>query len=227
MPGLQALNWMDPEWRIRVTVPSEGNEGALGRDLHHHLAPDVTEAVARADRSGRPTRTHALVELLQGGSGFGTYWPVTGPRGRRVGFVNAVFRTDQLIAISGVAHHLEDRFRLALLEDEGVAFGAGFDGGAWPLAARRRIPVLDREWTLVVAPSPARLALLETGTGWAAIELVGGWGACALIGWLLYGLLSRRTALASSSAPWSRPTTRSSCSTRTGSCAGPTPPWRG
>ncbi|MBW2243615.1 MAG: CHASE domain-containing protein [Deltaproteobacteria bacterium] len=107
LPGLQALNWIGADWVIRTTVPNEGNEAALGRDLHDHPAPDVAEAIRQATATGAPTRTRAIVDFLQGGRGFASYWPVRGADGAIVGFVNAVLRVNQMIEVSLFASQLE------------------------------------------------------------------------------------------------------------------------
>ncbi len=198
LPGLQALNWVDTDWVIRTTVPNEGNEAALGRDLHHHPFAEVPRALAQADASGLPARTAAAVVFFQGGQGFATYWPVMGRDGTEEGFVNAVFRTDRMMEVSRVASQLQAEYRIGLVEDDGsVAFASpGEDAdetAAWPFAERRKLPLIDRPIALVTAPTPARLSALATPADLR--NLLGVLGACALVGVLAYGVLRRQTDL--------------------------------
>ena len=165
-PGFQAVNWIDPRWVIRVIVPVTGNEPALGRDLHQHPSPDVPAALATAEATGRIHRT-GMIDLLQGGAGFATYLPVRAPDGGLVGFVNGVFRNDVLVDACLREEELRRRFRFVLLEDgDRVAYAHGAEGDwqGWPLAVRREVKVLDRPWTLVIAPGPTSIAAASNPT---------------------------------------------------------------
>ncbi|MCP5058448.1 MAG: PAS domain S-box protein [bacterium] len=198
LPGLQALNWLGPDWVIRTTVPNEGNEAALGRNLHDHPAPDVSEAIRRATETGAPARSRAIVDFLQGGRGFASYWPVKGTDGAVVGFVNAVFRIDRMVEVSRVAYQLKGEYEIALVEEDGlVAFAptGEEDRGLkpWPFSKERKIALLDRPLVLVVAPTPSRVDQLVTSSDF--LNLAGVLGACGLVGILAFGVLRRQSEL--------------------------------
>ncbi len=217
LPGLQALNWVDAEGVIRVTVPAKGNERALGRQLRTHPLEDVGESLERAAATGRPTRTTSFVPFFQGGTGYATYWPVRRPDGSVGGFVNAVFRLDRMMEASRVGAQMGGDFRLAISEpghpavlpspvppaaaevrargEDARAPPAGVRSqvGAWPFVQRRSVDLLARPLVLEVAPTPARLALLAPPSDLPI--LVALLGACVLMGVLAYRILSRQLDL--------------------------------
>ena len=223
LPGLQALNWVDAGGVIRVTVPAQGNEQALGRPLRSHPVEDVRKSLARAAATGRPTRTSSFVRFFQGGTGYATYWPVRRPDGSLGGFVNAVFRLDRMMEASRVGAQLGGDFRLAISEPGHAAIlptpappaevgvGAGGRGptrrersqarpagalpvaGAWPFVQRRSVDLLGRPLVLEVAPTPARLASLAPPSDLPILAAL--LGACVLMGVLAYRILSRQLDL--------------------------------
>lgn len=159
-PGFQAINWIDPEGTIRIVVPEEGNQSALNVDLRNHPSAHVREALALARRDHRLTRTAAVIELLQGGRGFATYRPIYGQNGTLLGFINAVFRMEELIDTCLGRMTVNERFHFALLEQTGELVypegaGVNYVGGSY--AATEPVPVADLDWRLTVAPSPAQL----------------------------------------------------------------------
>jgi PAS domain S-box-containing protein len=195
LPGLQALNAADADGVIRMVVPREPNLPALGADLDEHPAPGVGEAVARARRLGQPTRS-PVVRLLQGGRGFAVYLPAHAVDGVPLGFFNAVFRIDTLVDHCLSEAALRERFRFALIAEDGESAYAldrttvdtAAPGPArgraepegWPVAARRPVTVVDGSWQLILAPQPQYTA--SAGT-WAD-ELL------AAVAVLLLGLLA-------------------------------------
>ncbi len=163
-PGFQAINWIDSDWVIRYTVPGEGNEPALNYDLHDHSSKGVVEAISLAEDSGRIQRT-PKIDLVQGGSGFATYFPVADADGRIRGFVNGVFRNDTLVDSCLMEEDLRSRFRFVLFEEEGAvayAHNAAEPVDAWPYLVERTVEVLDRPWTLAIAPTPEMLEPMKT-----------------------------------------------------------------
>ena len=51
-PGIQAINWINADWRIRIIVPVLGNEPALEANLREHPNPLVVTSITRALQSG-------------------------------------------------------------------------------------------------------------------------------------------------------------------------------
>ncbi|MCD6375843.1 MAG: PAS domain S-box protein [Caldisericaceae bacterium] len=93
--GIQAINWIDADWTIRIVNPLEGNEQALNKDLHFHPAQSVKTAIQKAIDSKKITCS-PVVPLLQGGQGFASYRPLF-QNEQIFGFINVVFKTDTLI----------------------------------------------------------------------------------------------------------------------------------
>lgn len=166
-PGFQAINWLDSTGVFRVVVPPERNPRVLDFDIRQHPEVSVRDAFARAERDTAVTRTDCIT-LLQGGEGFGTYWPVI-VRGLRRGYVNGVFRvTDSIRA--ALAQGVLDDFHLTVKEGSRVIFDEGefADPGDSSRAVERRVDIPHGgPWTLILMPhrelvsrySPARLHL--------------------------------------------------------------------
>jgi len=195
LDGVQAINWIDTAGVIRIIVPQSGNEAALGASLAENPQGDVRQALARADRGGEATRTVAI-ELLQGGAGFATYWPVRTADGSPAGFVNGVFRIDELIRASRLGPDLREKYRFELHEESGdvVWSSEPTSRAPWPLFCEHPIEVLDRRWLLMVAPSAALVAGIQT-QGWAFALLAGCYLASALLAWLVCAHLRRHESV--------------------------------
>ncbi len=194
--GVQAVNWVDETGVIRIVVPHAGNEAALGASLAENWQPDVREALWRAGRTGDAART-TVVELLQGGTGFATYWPVRAADGASAGFVNGVFRIGELIRRSQIGRDLSEQYRFRLHERDGADLLWSSDPDAlapWPLSCEHAIEVLDRNWQLTVAPSAALVAAIQP-RGWAFALLTGCYLATALLVWLTYTHLHRHETI--------------------------------
>ncbi|TVS12407.1 MAG: response regulator [Gammaproteobacteria bacterium] len=158
-PGLLALNWVDTDGVIRVVVPDAGNEAALGRNLFDHPEPDVARAIGEARQQRVITRTRNI-ELLQGGNGFGIYWPVQTDDGVLLGLVNAVIRARELVETSRLATDLGAGYWFALRDADGAVAWSNTQEAPedWRLAAEQRVPVPGIDWVLSIAPNPPALA---------------------------------------------------------------------
>jgi len=201
-PGLQALNFIDRDWVIRIVVPPESNAPALDRDLHGHPSRGVVEAVLRAERSGRITRT-PVVDLLQGGRGFATYAPVKGADGQTLGFLNAVFRLRALVDTCLAEADLRERFAFCLVaENDTLAYSHpdAFDASSLPHAVSYPVRIVDQPWTLTVAPRPAYAALADTRAD--EFLAAGALLLVASIALLLHILVRRQAALRESRAKY-------------------------
>ena len=92
LPGFKALNWIDRDWVIRITVPPEGNEQALNKDLHFHPDPGVvpcdhpgrrnranhqdhrSSICSREKRGLLPTASFAILRVNPRGLSTGCFW---------------------------------------------------------------------------------------------------------------------------------------------------------
>jgi len=199
-PGFQAINWIDANWVVRVIVPEEGNGPVLGFNLHDHPSPGVVHALATAERTGRLHRTN-LVNLVQGGNGFATYYPVLGEDGSIRGFINGVFRIDTLIDSCLTETPLRSQYRFALFEDDGrIAYvhGDSEPPDTWPFAVRRAVDVQDHPWTLVLAPTVDHIASATTVAD--EILLATGMLLAILLAWAMQTAVRRQDALQRSEA---------------------------
>ncbi|MBI4581873.1 MAG: PAS domain S-box protein [Planctomycetes bacterium] len=167
--SFQAINWVDAEGFIRWVVPEETNRPAKDRDLRAHkgLGRVLDEAVA----SNSPRASFPL-DLFQGGRGFGTYFPLIRD-GRLEGFVNGVFRMDNLVAgclEKGVRGDFYLRIRDEERRDEGEKARDLYVGGpadaleTSPLRFSHPLAVLDRQWTVTLVPTPVLIQQYRTST---------------------------------------------------------------
>ncbi len=201
-PGFQALNHIDERWIITAVVPAVPNAPALGADLHLHSSPGVMEALERAERTGRITRT-PVIDLLQGGRGIATYQPLVDRDGRSLGFLNAVFRLDTLVDMCLAEPELRERFHMVILAEDGAVAYANSPRDLtepWPMSASLPVRFVDRPWLLRLAPAPATAADFSTSAG--RLLALCGLVLVASIAWLLQALLRRQKALRESRAKY-------------------------
>ncbi len=195
-PGFKALNWIDRQWVIRITVPAEGNEQALNKDLHFHPDPGVVPAITLAGETGRITRT-TVIDLLQGAKGFVTYKQVRDPSGEPLGYINGVFLVQTLVESCLSETDLYERFRYCLHEEDWRPIHGHHVGEQnhhdWPFQVQVRIRVVDKPWILVIAPSAALLAANRTVVD--EFMLAASLLMAAILAWLLHVALQRQRAL--------------------------------
>jgi sensor domain CHASE-containing protein len=90
LPGLRALEWIGPDYRVRWAEPVAGNEAAMGLDVRF----DAPRAAALRGAAERPGATlTAPLDLVQGYTAFIAYLPLTRD-GRFDGFIAGVFSLD-------------------------------------------------------------------------------------------------------------------------------------
>ncbi|CAM2008390.1 ATP-binding protein [Acanthopleuribacter pedis] len=108
-PGFQAVNWVTDQGVIQWVYPPETNSAALGFDLSEH--PVAGPVWRRAKITQSYTVTPGL-ELLQSGTGFAAYFPITFRDGTK-GFLNLVFRSAPLFeTFLGEAKYTAYDFRI-------------------------------------------------------------------------------------------------------------------
>ena len=194
-PGVQALNFVDRQWVIRQVVPAETNLGALGADLHRHPNADVTGALQQSTDERRIVST-PLVKLLQGGTGFASYYPIIDRSGEWLGYVNCVFRVSTLVETCLHEQILHERFSISLVDTDGdVAYARATAGEEvdpqWIISVPLRM--IDRDWQLRLAPTRSHLARSLPRTD----ELMAVAGSLLFLGlaFLLRAFLLRQEAL--------------------------------
>lgn len=163
-PGIQALNFIDRQWVIRLVVPQATNAPALNKDLHQHPSPGVVASLQKAEDQHHATRT-PIIDLLQGGKGFATYHPLTDTAGNWLGFVNGVFRIQELVDACLYEDVLRERFTFSLTDGDGTeAYNH-----RWQLTPHTEkhgtttpLRVVDRDWIVHLAPDEEYLAQSST-----------------------------------------------------------------
>lgn len=159
-PGFQAINWVDANKVIRIAVPLEGNESVLNFDLGTHPSRYVRDALDRALRERSLVRTPAFIDLLQGGKGFATYRPVFARDGEFLGFINSVFRVNELIDTCMGRMKVNQRFEFAIRESGGeliYPLGEASDYLLGSESAVEPVNVADQPWEFYLAPTAAYL----------------------------------------------------------------------
>ncbi len=199
-PGFQAINWIDSGWVVRVVVPEEGNLPVFGFDLHGHSSTGVIHAIEAAERTRKLHRT-TVIDLVQGGTGFATYYPVVDSSGAIRGFINGVFRNDTLIDSCLSEEKLRSQFRFKLIEEDGraaYAHGVTEPTDEWPFAEYRTVDIPSHPWTLVIAPKAELLESTRTSADeillWIGILL------SILLAWAIHITIKHQEALRQSEA---------------------------
>ena len=88
----QALEWVDPSYRVRWVIPHEGNEQVVG--MASAFDPVRRAALDAARTSQQPVMT-TPIDLVQGGKGFLVYCPIYSEE-HFEGFILGVFRFDKI-----------------------------------------------------------------------------------------------------------------------------------
>ena len=158
-PGIQALNYVDLEGVIRVIHPVEPNRAALNANLRQNPNPSVVQALRSAEETGSLARTN-IIELLQGGKGFALYRPILTITGERIGFVNGVFRVDDLMRSCLPEGRLRQNFAFTLIDGDEPFYGQAdpLANGASRHAVNLQIDVVDAPWRFTMAPLTGYLA---------------------------------------------------------------------
>jgi PAS domain S-box-containing protein len=148
--NIQALNWVDTDGIIRTVTPLIGNEAALGLDLNRLDIP--REAMAKALLTNHMHVTRPLT-LAQGGTGFVIYLPLT-YNGEPAGMLNAVFRSDTLIASTLNAFEA-GRFHLTIADSSDIFFAdVETNDPATVTSVPDNIAVGNRTWQIYATPNP-------------------------------------------------------------------------
>ncbi len=151
--GLQALNYVDTEGVIRVVYPLEPNRAALNANLKQNPNPSVVSALHKAAATDAMARTD-IIDLLQGGKGFALYQLILNDSGQPAGFVNGVFRVEDLMNSCLPEGRLRQNFAFQLIDNDAV-FYEQVDpdiSGASPYQVDLKIDVTGTPWRFSIAP---------------------------------------------------------------------------
>jgi PAS domain S-box-containing protein len=158
LPGVQALNYVAPDWQIKQVYPRAPNLAALGANLKQHPSADVQKTLLQAEAGEALVRTD-IIDLLQSGKGFVLYKKIVNAEGDHLGFVNGVFRTADLMESCLPEAELARNFQFEVLEGSGELVYARVNSPKpWPDAVVLPLEVADRPWDLVLAPTDTLLS---------------------------------------------------------------------
>ena len=201
-PGIQAINYIDDYWVIRIIVPEATNLPALGQDLHQHRNRSVVASLNQAAESGNIASTE-VIDFLQGGKGFATYQTLLVKNDLALGYINGVFQTTLMLDTCLAEANLRERFRFRFVEGSGAIVYLHSDGGTgeeWDYAFDLPVRIVDRRWLLRLAPAPQYLAD-SRNRGNEHLTMTG-LVLVALLAFSLRTLLLRQAALRESQAKY-------------------------
>lgn len=183
-PGYLAVNQIDEHGVIARVFPAAPNAAALGRKLADTPAASKQYLEALAD--GRP-RLSPPLELFQGGTGLTVYVP-TSDAARPQMVLNGVFRATPLIDYCVGSEGVEG-YSMSLRDGASVFFMRMVAGEVPEYAATREIELLERTWTLRMAPSTERVA---AAMGAGRLIAINGLVLAAVLGALVFVLIELR-----------------------------------
>jgi PAS domain S-box-containing protein len=148
LPGLRALEWIDPSYRVRWVEPLAGNENALGLNVLSDARR--AEALRGAAERQRPTLTPPL-KLAQGYNAFIAYLPVR-KDGRFDGFIAGVFSIEEFFH-GAMRTELSRNYSMSILHDDVVYFSDSNVGDRPPAnwVTETSMRVQDQNWRLRIA----------------------------------------------------------------------------
>lgn len=188
-PGFTGINWADPEGGIRWVFPGEGNQAVLGENIHESMNAGQGETVHDA-RSTLLYIVTPCAELLQGGLGYNTFWPLI-HSGELQGYLNGVFQVAR-IAENCFAKSLLKDYCIRIYEADRLIFtNENHDYPhieSNPAHATREIRFPGKVWRLELIPTKA---IYQTGAGWNLAPLFFNLAVAFGLSVLLYFLLQR------------------------------------
>jgi PAS domain S-box-containing protein len=151
--GVLAYNYVDPDWIIRVVYPPDTNQRALNANLRENANASVSRALAAAEGSSQLTRTD-IIDLLQSGKGFAFYKKILSPEGQPLGFVNGVFRVQDLMDSCLSEKPLRNHFVFGLFEDDDLIYSQPRSNMSLQSRYLVTLPVemVGQPWRLSFAP---------------------------------------------------------------------------
>jgi signal transduction histidine kinase/CheY-like chemotaxis protein len=118
-PTYQAIEWVDPGFRVRWVTPLKGNEGEPGRYLG--ASERQVEALQAAEKSGNTIASRPL-DLRQGGKGLSVCVPVFS-KNQLTGFLVGIFRYQDVIP--SILHDVAQGYRITLYDGPDEIYSGG------------------------------------------------------------------------------------------------------
>ena len=150
LPGFQAINWIDEKGIVQWVTPLSNNLPVVGVKLVEKAAKGAAEVFARSLVYQTDTAT-PLIELVQGGNGFATYFPVV-IDDKIAGFVNGVFRIEELIS-QCFSHTIKDfNYEVTLSGERVFLRGEPKNFENLSSVGRYNFTMLGQSWELQIVP---------------------------------------------------------------------------
>ncbi len=156
-PGLQALEWIDPQYHVRWIAPGTGSLGILSRDTRLE-GPRRTAAMAAVHR--RQAMITAPIRFLSGKAGFMVFIPVF-HAGKFEGFTEGVFNFQKLFSSFLEA---DPHYHLSIAMNGKTVYQstAGQSGGSrWQQKAE--LQLYGTAWEFAVEPTADFMVARHTG----------------------------------------------------------------
>lgn len=193
-PSLEAVAWFDTNGVLVYVAPLERNRAALGANLFDH--PAAGPVAIRSRETGETLATQPI-DLLLGGRGFATYFPVF-QNGEFSGFISGVFSAPELLG-GLLATGGQDNYYLNVTDGNASLFSHGEVPDRFQRMVQFKFNVIDRIWTLSVAPTAKLLGARDGGVNFVLILGIVLSAGLAVSLWLL---LVRRSAVLESRKLW-------------------------
>lgn len=150
LPGFQAINWVDERGIIQWVTPLSTNLAVVGVDLLEKAAKGAARTFSRSMVYQIDTAS-PLIELVQGGLGFTIYLPIV-VDDKITGFINGVFRTEELIS-KCFANTIRDFNYEVILSGERIFLrGEPNNFNAPRVIGRHNFTFLGQSWELQIVP---------------------------------------------------------------------------
>jgi len=174
--GYQAIEWVDPSFRVRWIVPTEGNKAAENFDLSKESRRQITLSVARDLHQTLLTRT---ITLAQGGKGMLAVVPLFTKDRADIpttnhfdGFIVAAFRFQQLFdSILTTSPH----YQVQIFDHSSLIYSQGKDKTT-EQPGIGEVQTYGADWQIQVFPTPefvtAGRSLLPEVVLWGGLAIV-------------------------------------------------------
>ena len=184
-PDFEAIYYVDHAGVVCWVVPFEGDEAAIGTDLHDYPNARYFVEVEQSLKTG----SAGLVKLAGGGVGFSVCVPLI-EKGKGVGYINGIVRAHRLVARQ-VAKYSKGEFHVNLIfgKDEVLSIGDA-TGKLHDLhTVNMPLRVVNQQWRLELVPGQELEARMKSVL--PSISLFLGLVMSAGLGLLIFFLIQR------------------------------------
>ncbi len=187
-PGFMGINWIDTTGVVRWVFPQNSNERVIDTPIFEHQDSRVQKKI-QILHTGQNIVT-PCVELIQGGLGFNTFWPLI-YSGTVQGYLNGVFQVNQIVDTS-LGKDILKNFWIRLYEADRLIYTNENQSDGNPgkngLRILREVQFPGKIWKLELFP---KTIVYPSGMAWKVSVLIFGLVVSATLSLLLHLLLER------------------------------------